>query len=276
MTLFKQIIGRGTRIRDDYDKYFFTIIDLKKATELFADSDFDGDPVQIYEPKGDEPPVPPDDDDGEFAGETGNRPEGAVISDSVPPQPGEKRLKYVIDDVQVIVVKERVQYFGSDGKLVTESLKDYTRNSIFKEYASLDAFLIAWTKAKRKSVIINELGNHGVLLDALAEEVGRDLDPFDLVCHIAWGRPALTRRERADNVRKRDYFTKYGDKTRAILDALLDKYADEGIEHIEDINILQIHPLNRLGTPVEIVSAFGGRAQFLAAVRELEAQLYAA
>jgi len=277
MTLFKQIIGRGTRIREDYDKFFFTIIDFKKATELFADPDFDGDPVQVYEPKGDEPPVPPDNGDGDTGdGDGGDDPDGEIIVDPPPPEPGKTRVKYVIDDVPVMVVRERVQYYGTDGKLITESLRDYTRDSIAKEYASLDAFLTAWTNAERKSALIAELEQQGVLLDALAEEVGRDLDPFDLVCHVAWGRPPLTRRERANNVRKRDYFTKYGDNARAILNALLDKYADEGIEHIEDINILQIYPLNSLGTPVEIVSAFGGRDRFIDALHELEQQLYAA
>ncbi len=276
MTLFKQIIGRGTRIREDYDKFFFTIMDFKKATELFADPDFDGDPVQIYEPKGDDPPVPPDDDTMDTGTETADPPGGGVIVDPPPPEPGKKRIKYVIDDVSVMVVKERVQYYGNNGKLITESLKDYTRSSIAKEYASLDEFLSAWTHAERKSVLIDELERHGVLLDALADEVGRDLDPFDLVCHIAWGQPPLTRRERAENVRKRDYFAKYGEKARSILEALLDKYTDEGIEHIEDINILQIHPLSALGTPVEIVSAFGGRDHFMNALYELEQQLYAA
>lgn len=277
MTLFKQIIGRGTRIREDYDKYFFTIMDFKKATELFADPDFDGDPVQIYEPKGDDPPVPPDDDDGDAGdGDGGDGHGGGVIVDPPPPEPGKKRVKYVIDDVPVMVVKERVQYYGNDGKLITESLKDYTRNSIHKEYASLDDFLTAWSSADQKSAVLAELEKHGVLLDALAEEVGRDLDPFDLVCHIAWGQPPLTRRERADNVRKRDYFTKYGEKARAILDALLEKYADEGIEHIEDIGVLQVHPLSTLGTPVEIISAFGGKDEFMEALHELEQQLYAA
>lgn len=190
ITLFKQIIGRGTRIRADYDKYFFTIMDFKKATELFADPDFDGDPVQIYEPKDDDPPVPPDDDDGDTgSGNGGDGPGGGVIVDPPPPEPGEKRVKYVIDDVPVMVVKERVQYYGNDGKLITESLKDYTRNSIHKEYASLDDFLTVWSSAEQKSAVLIELEKHGVLLDALAEEVGRDLDPFDLVCHIAWGQP---------------------------------------------------------------------------------------
>ncbi|NOY74400.1 MAG: DEAD/DEAH box helicase family protein [Kiritimatiellaeota bacterium] len=273
MTLFKQIIGRGTRIREDYDKLFFTIMDFKKATELFADPDFDGEPVQIYEPKGDEPPVPPyvapegegDDEGVPFS-------ESPLPPDSVP----HRKVKYVIDDVEVRVLKERVQYYGNDGKLITESLKDYSRKSITKEYTSLDTFLSAWSGADKKSAVIEEPEKHGVMLDALAEEVGRDLDPFDLICHVAWGQAPLTRQERANNVRKRDYFGKYGERAAVVLEAMLDKYADEGIEHIEDINVLQVYPLTRIGTPMEIVSAFGGREQFMAALKELEAQLYVA
>jgi type I restriction enzyme R subunit len=272
MTLFKQIIGRGTRIREEYDKYFFTIMDFKKATELFADPDFDGDPVQIYEPREGEPPVPPENDGGQ------EQPPGP--GPGIPPQPlppsGGKRIKYVIDDVPVSIVAERVQYYGTDGKLITESIRDYTRRSVLRQYRSLDVFLRAWSQAEQKSAIIAELEARGVLLDALSEEVGRTLDPFDLVCHVAWGQPPRTRRERADNVRKRDYFTKYSDTAREVLNALLDKYADEGIVPIEDFTVLNVQPITEIGTPLEIINAFGGRDQYLQAIRELEQQLYAA
>lgn len=270
MTLFKQIIGRGTRIREEYDKFFFTIMDFKKATELFADPDFDGDPVQIYEPKGDASPVPPDEEIGE------EQVGGKTPMDMPHPPTGEKRVKYIIDDVPVMIVAERVQYYGTDGKLITESLRDYTRKSVLREFQSLDAFLTAWSHADRKSAIISELEKHGVLLEALAEEVGKDLDAFDLVCHVAWGQPPRTRHERAENVRKRDYFAKYGEKACNVLNALLDKYADEGIVPIEDITILNIHPISDFGTPLELVAAFGGRQKYLEAVQELEQLLYAA
>lgn len=270
MTLFKQIIGRGTRIREEYDKFFFTIMDFKKATELFADPDFDGDPVQIYEPKGDASPVPPDEEIGE------EQVAGKTPMDMPHPPTGEKRVKYIIDDVPVMIVAERVQYYGTDGKLITESLRDYTRKSVLREFQSLDAFLTAWSHADRKSAIISELEKHGVLLEALAEEVGKDLDAFDLVCHVAWGQPPRTRHERAENVRKRDYFAKYGEKACNVLNALLDKYADEGIVPIEDITILNIHPISDFGTPLELVAAFGGRQRYLEAVQELEQLLYAA
>jgi type I restriction enzyme, R subunit len=139
-----------------------------------------------------------------------------------PPPGGGRRVKYVVNDVPVWVVAERVQYYGDDGKLITESLKDYTRKAVLREYASLDEFLTRWNAAEQKKAIIDELEGQGVLLDALAEEVGRELDPFDLICHVAYGQPPVTRRERAENVRKRDYFARFGEQARAVLEALLD------------------------------------------------------
>jgi type I restriction enzyme, R subunit len=272
LTSFKQIIGRGTRIHEDYDKFYFTIMDFKKATELFADPDFDGDPVQIYEPGADDPPFPPDDTGDDDDGNGGD-----VIIDVFPPDDeGGKRVKYVVDDVAVSVVSERVQYYGKDGKLITESLRDYTRKNVIEEYKTMDSFLRSWSKAEKKKALIEELNEQGVLLDALAEEVGRDYDPFDLVCHVAFGQPPLTRKERANNVRKRNYFTKYEDKARSVLDALLDKYADTGIVPLEDIGILKVQPIDRLGTPIEIVNCFGGRDKYMEAVKELESEIYAA
>jgi type I restriction enzyme R subunit len=272
MTLFKQIIGRGTRIREDYDKFFFTIMDFKRATELFADPAFDGDPVQIYEPRPDASPVPPDEPDGPSPA-----PVPELQPDDVPPPVvSDAPRKYYVDDVPVAVVAERVQYFGPDGKLITESLRDYTRKSVLRQYRSLDEFLQAWTNAAQKSAIIAELEEHGVLFDALAQEVGRELDPFDLVCHLAWGRQPKTRMERADGVRRRNYFSKYGDTARAVMEALLDKYADIGVAPIEDFTILNVHPISELGTPLELVAAFGGRDGYLQALSDLEAQLYAA
>lgn len=274
MTEFKQIIGRGTRINEDYDKYWFTIIDFKKATELFADKDFDGEPVVIYEPKGDDSPVPPDDNDGDGTAQGGDGEstagpgEGGLID-----EPG--RVKYVLGDVPVYVVAQRVQYYGPEGKLITESLKDYTRNTVRKDYASLDEFLRRWSKTERKAALIQELEAHGVLLTPLAQEVGKDFDTFDLICHVAFDQPPLTRRERAENVKKRNYFTKYGDQARKVLETLLEKYADTGIENIEDIKILTIDPFKNMGSAQELVSAFGGKPAYLAAIQELEQHLYA-
>ena len=277
MTEFKQMIGRGTRINEDYGKYWFTIMDFKKATELFADPAFDGEPVMIYEPKGDESVVPPDEldpDDSSVTGDgnpTGGYDDGLDGGDTG----GGGRVKYVLSDVAVYVVAERVQYYGPDGKLITESLKDYTRNTVRKDYASLDEFLRTWSQADRKAVILNELVQHGVLLEPLAEEVGKDFDAFDLICHVAFDQPPLTRRERAAEVKKRNYFAQYGEQARQVLESLLDKYADTGIEHIEDIKILTLDPFKNMGTASELVSAFGGKSGYLAALQELEQHLYA-
>ena len=271
MTEFKQIIGRGTRINEAYDKFFFTIMDFRKATELFADPTFDGEPVQIYEPGNDDPIVPPD--------EPGEPMEGGddtvICGVQVGPQgKGQRRTKYYVHDVPVSVVAERVQYYGKDGKLITESLNDYTRKAVNQNFASLNDFLRKWTSADRKQAIVDELENEGILLDALAEEVGKDFDPFDLIAHVAYGQKPLTRRERAENVKKRNYFVKYGDKARDVLEALLDKYADEGLTNLEDPKVLKVQPFTKIGTAVEIIQAFGGKEQYFQAVKDLEQQLY--
>ena len=281
MTEFKQIIGRGTRILEDYGKYYFTIMDFKKATELFADPAFDGDPVQIYEPKEDQPVVPPDDageiDPGEEASPGGiDQPFGEPPDVSIQTEGGAVSRKYYVDDVPVWIVAERVQYYGKDGKLITEALRDYTRKAVKGAFSSLDDFLRRWNAADRKKAVIEELEEQGVLFEPLAEEVGKGFGPFDLICHVAFGQPPLTRRQRAENVRKRNYFGKYSEKARRVLDALLEKYADEGIDQIEEMNVLALQPIAQHGRPIEIVRSFGGREKYLAAVQELESQLYGA
>jgi type I restriction enzyme R subunit len=274
MTEFKQIIGRGTRINEDYGKLFFTIMDFRRATALFADPTFDGDPVQIYEPGSDESPVPPDDaTDGE------QYPPEVVIVDPPwvgdPPGPDTPRpTRYVVDNVEVRVATERVQYLDEHGKLITESLRDYSRRTVRKAYASLDEFLTVWTAAERKHALLEELSAKGVFLDDLAEHVGRDYDPFDLICHVAFDAPPLTRRERAERVKKRHVFGKYGAGARAVLDALLQKYADSGLKSVESMDVLRVDPLTAFGTPVEIVRLFGGKPGYLDAVAALEAALY--
>ena len=277
MTEFKQIIGRGTRINEDYDKFYFTIMDFKKATELFADPQFDGDPVVIYTPKPGDPAVPPDETDEDanivdaadgFAPNDGSGPDAKV--------PGQSATKYYVANVPVSVVAERVQYYDANGKLVTESLKDYTRKTLMREYASLDAFLKKWTTADKKRAVIEELAAEGVFFDALAEEIGKDFDPFDMLCHVAWDRPPLTRRERAENVKKQDYFAKYGEQAQRVIAALLDKYADEGIASIEETQVLTINPFTEFGTPLEIIKMFGSAEKFHQAISELEQAIYAA
>jgi len=277
MTEFKQMIGRGTRINEDYGKYWFTIMDFKKATELFADEAFDGPPIVVYNPGPNDPPTPPE-EPGEEGGSGGGLPGGEggdIGGEGFPPGPEGKRAKYYIGDVEVHVIAERVQYYGPEGKLITESLKDYTRKAVRKDYSTLDEFLKRWTSADRKAVIIKELEEHGVLLEALALEVSKNCDAFDLICHVAFDQPALTRRERAEQVKKRNYFTKYGEQARKVLEALLEKYADTGIENIDDIKILTLDPFSKMGTASELVSAFGGKSGYIAALHELENQLYA-
>ena len=273
MTEFKQIIGRGTRINEDYNKLYFTIMDFKRATALFADPDFDGDPVQIYEPGPNDPPTPPDDppEDGDPL-----LPEDGLLDpiDIGLDGDGHRPTKYYVDDVEVIVATERVQYLGADGKLITESLKDYTRKTVQKEYQSLDAFLTKWNGTDRKHAIVEELANRGVFLDELADQVGNDLDAFDLICHVAFDQPPLTRRERVDRVRKRNVFAKYGENARAVLDSLLEKFADGGLNSLESMDILKVDPLTQYGTPIEIIQIFGGKQFYLAAIQELETQIY--
>jgi type I restriction enzyme, R subunit len=274
MTEFKQIIGRGTRINEDYNKLFFTIMDFKRATGLFADPDFDGEPVQIYEPCQNESPVPPDEMEGRDQEHPDDYADLGSEDGEEPPAVHERPAKYYVNDVEVTVATERVQYLDEHGQLITESLKDYTRKTVRKAYTSLDAFLNAWNDADRKQAIIEELSSRGVFLDELAEQVGRDYDAFDLICHVAFDQPPLTRRERADKVKKRHVFAKYGASTRAVLEALLDKYADGGIKSVESLEILKVDPLTHFGTPIEIIGLFGGKNNYLAAIRELETALY--
>lgn len=281
MTLFKQIIGRGTRINEHHGKTWFTILDFKRATELFADKDFDGEPVQIYEPGGGEPVAPPEPAlPGSTPGDPG-APDPLDPLSTLGPFAGgsgesDGPKKYVLgNNITVAVARERVQYLNAEGKLITESLRDYTRINVRKQYDSLDQFLQAWQQADRKAALLQELEAQGVLLDALADEVGKDLDPFDLLLHVAYDQPPLTRRERARSVKKRNVFTQYGPVARKVLEALLDKYADEGIVTIESNEVFKIQPFTDLGSPSELVRSFGGRPQYLSALQTLERELYA-
>jgi type I restriction enzyme R subunit len=282
MTEFKQIVGRGTRVHEDTHKFYFTLIDFRGATSHFADPEFDGEPVQIFEPGESDPIAPPDDvpftgEDGEILPDTPGADE--IIVDGEPPdisipEDEERRRKIYVDGVGAVIVAERVEYLDENGKLVTESLRDFTKKTLKKRFASLDDFLKRWKAAERKQAIVEELEAEGLPLDPIAQELGKDLDPFDLICHVAFDRKPLTRRERAENVKKRDAFTKYGAPARAVLDALLAKYADEGILNLDDTNVLKIPPLSALGTPVQLIKAFGDKRDFEQAVRELQSALY--
>jgi type I restriction enzyme, R subunit len=281
MTEFKQILGRGSRVHEDTHKFYFTLIDFRGATSHFADPEFDGEPVQIYEPGEDDPvappeDVPPTDEDGERLPETPG--EDEIIVDEPPDisirEEEEGKRKVYFDGVGATIIAERVEYMDEHGKLVTESLRDFTKKALRKRFASLDDFLKRWKAAERKQAVLDELAAEGLPLDPVAEEVGKDLDPFDLICHVAFDRKPLTRRERAENVKKRDVFTKYGPQARAVLDALLAKYADEGVLNLDDTNVLKIPPLNTLGTPVQLIKAFGGKDGFEQAVHELQSAIY--
>jgi len=286
MTEFKQIVGRGTRVHADSHKYYFTLVDFRQATNHFADPDFDGEPVQIYEAEEEDPPLPPDEPEQPDSGDDGEPSEDEVdeeevdieglADDLLPPVPGgESRRKYYIKGKSVSVLTERVEYLDENGKLVTESLRDYSRNTVRGQYASLDAFLRRWRSEERKQLIIDELAEQGLLLEPLLEEVSKELDPFDLICHIAFDQPPLTRRERAARVRK-DVFSRYGPQAKAVLEALLEKYQDEGVVgDLDNVKILEIPPFNAMGTAYQLIQEFGSRAGFQRAVHELQDCLYA-
>jgi type I restriction enzyme R subunit len=299
MTKFKQIIGRGTRIDDKYNKLWFTILDFKKATELFADERFDGIPEQIMVTKPEDiiegegdidtggtdgnetdaesvdgvnetPETYNPEDTGQTTGNEQEWPDGPIDDDEK-----ERFIKFHVSGVTVKKIAERVQYYDSDGKLVTESFKDYTRKTVMKEFGTLDDFIKKWNATERKQAIIDELADAGVIWEALEEDVSRDLDPFDLICHIAFDQPALTRKERANNVKKRNYFGKYSETAQQVLNSLLDKYENSGISEIESKQVLKVTPFDKIGRPLEIKkNVFGGKEQYEQAISDLEAALY--
>ncbi|WP_367179813.1 EcoAI/FtnUII family type I restriction enzme subunit R [uncultured Paraglaciecola sp.] len=294
MTKFKQIIGRGTRIDDKYGKLWFTILDFKKATELFADERFDGIPEKVMVTK---PEEIIEDDDDSFIGELSEDNDSGttdgvneqekdydtkevqlrveIDSDWGEDDEDKRFIKFQVSGVAVKKMAERVQYYDSDGKLVTESFKDYTRKTIQKQFTSLDDFTRKWNAAERKQTIIDELATEGVIWQALEDDISKDLDPFDLICHVAFDQPPLTRKERANNVKKRNYFTKYSEQAQTVLNALLDKYADSGVTEIESIHVLKVQPFDQMGKPMEIAKqAFGNRKGYDQAITELEAELY--
>lgn len=281
MTKFKQIVGRGTRINEEFGKMYFTILDFRNATDNFADPAFDGEPIRVKpiteaidltsiidEEENEDKPII-----DEVSGE-----EIVIVQPIVrEPNGGEeykKRPKQYINGVNVAVLISRELYFDTNGKPITTSLKDYTKNIITKHFASLDDFLIRWNQTEKKEAIIKELQEQGVMVEALYEAVDKQVDLFDLICHVAYDQPPMTRKERANNVKKRNYFTKYGEQARKVLETLLDKYADEGVENIESIDVLRVKPLDAFGSPIEIIGHFGNKQKYLEAVKELENELY--
>jgi type I restriction enzyme R subunit len=285
MTKFKQIIGRGTRINEEYGKLYFTILDFRNATDLFADPQFDGDPIRIK-------PVAEETDLQEIINEEENQSEPIIDSETGEeiilvkpeiryPEPKdsqtdvrENREKIYVNGVDVSILVSREMHFDQHGKPITTSLKDHTKEIIKEQFASMDDFLNKWKNSERKEAIIAELTNQGILVEALYEAVDKQVDLFDLICHVAYDQPPLTRAERANNVKKRNYFTKYGEQARNVLEALLDKYADQGIENLENIKILTVPPLSDFGSVTEIIKVFGSREAYDIALKELENELY--
>ncbi len=281
MTKFKQIVGRGTRINEEFGKMYFTILDFRNATDNFADPEFDGDPLRVK-------PISEDIDLTTLVEEeelektpiidevTGDELaiNDVVVRDTSIIYEIEKHPKQYVNGVDVSVLVSRELYFDNNGKPITTSLKDYTKNIIQKNFASLDDFLLTWNTADKKEVIIKELQEQGVMVEALYDAVDKQVDLFDLICHVAFDQPPLTRKERANNVKKRNYFTKYGEQARKVLETLLDKYADEGVENIESIEVLRVKPFDEYGSPIEILSHFGDKQHYLEAVKELENELY--
>lgn len=281
MTEFKQIIGRGTRLREDYNKLYFTIMDFKGATRLFSDPDFDGEPVFVYEPKIDEPVVPPEEVFGEeetnTAPEDQEQPEASDESDEV----REPRKKFYLDDVNVSLAAERSQYLDADGKLITEDyrvlLKDQIEQSLKESFGTLSDFLKRWNESDKKQAIIDELAEHGIKLELLQQAIpnGAELDLFDLIAHVAFDQKPLTRKERANNVKKRNVFGKYGEQAKAVLEGLVEKFAEHGVQDIENPQILELPPFDQLGSKTQIRRGiFGGLEQYQQAVKELETELY--
>ncbi|MDY5651847.1 MAG: DEAD/DEAH box helicase family protein [Paludibacteraceae bacterium] len=263
MTEFKQIVGRGTRLLKDHGKWHFEILDFRNATDLFRDPAFDGDPLPS---SGDDPHRDPE--------RKPEVPDDVVIIDD---DPKPKKKKLVVNGQEIRIQTEIVSVLGADGRtLETTNITDFTRRSIRNRYATLDDFLHRWTETDRKQAILDELADENVLIDAVrqANPTLEESDIFDVICHVAYGQKPLTRRERVNNVRKRNIFAKYGPECRAVLEALLDKYADQGILNMENPATLQLAPFSQIGTPVKIAKLFGGKAQFLQAVRELELELY--
>ncbi|MGL4607043.1 MAG: EcoAI/FtnUII family type I restriction enzme subunit R [Eubacteriaceae bacterium] len=281
MTEFKQIIGRGTRLLEDYGKTYFSIMDFRNASRLFADPGFDGEPEVVIDLGPGDPvndPEPEDEPRHNTGNDSVNENPAEYNTGDTPPfiDDGEdKPKKYYVGDVMVKVLSERVQYVDKDGKLITESLIDYTKKNIQNQYACLDAFLRTWTAAEKKQAILDELQDDGVLLEAVRQELGKtELDDFDLICHIAYDKKPLTKQERVANVKKRHYLYKYSDVARQVIEALLDKYANDGIKEIEETKVLQLEEFAKIGSPMKIVKVFGGKEAYQKAVQELENEIY--
>ncbi len=266
-TEFKQIIGRGTRINEEYEKRFFTIMDFREVTKHFADEDFDGKPIQIKE-------IGEDEEISNNQSEPNLLKELDRVEYSEKKEENQKREKVFVNGVNVTVLNERMQLINKDGKLVMVSLKEYTKTKVQEEFATLDEFIAQWNSFDKKEAIIAELEDKEIIIEDFKHEIGKNMDIFDMICHCAFDMPPLTRKERANRVIKRNYFTKYRDKAQKVLKVLLEKYANEGVENIENMRVLKLSDFREFGSPMEIVKLFGGKKDYINAVIELEQELY--
>ena len=273
MTEFKQIIGRGTRLRYEEGKTHFTIMDFRRVSRLFADPEWDGEIEQDddYNPNP-QPETPSEPQpEGECEGDFGNG------SDDEGSPNGRKEIQFVgKGSVTVQVLQRLVSIYDTDGKLLKqESIEDYTKESILGTYQTLENFIQTWNEEQKKEVIRNMLKERGIDLELIKRDQNMmDVDDFDFICHIAFDQKPLTRRERAEKVKKRDLFGKYGEAAKEVINALLDKYAELGIYDIESTEILKQNPFTKFGKPARIAALFGGNDKYRAVIRELENELY--
>lgn len=281
MTEFKQIIGRGTRVREDHNKAWFSILDFQGVTKLFADPGFDGFPERVMEVKEDEAIENIlDQKDPENIPLEEKEKEDILISAIVDTFDTSTDITdrppvYKISSVPYAVIKEKVQYLGPDGKLITESLQDFTKKNILDHYPTLDSFFNAWQEADRRQAIIDEINNTGIPLEELQQQVGAEFDLFDLIMHVAYDKKMMKKSERVEQVRRSNYLDKYSGQARIVVEALLSKYTDVGYKDIEDIRILTLEPFKSIGSDLEIVSMFGGKEGYLHMADEVLDIMYA-
>lgn len=282
MTEFKQIIGRGTRINEEFGKRYFTILDFRDVTDLFADPNFDGDPIRVKivgenedigNTEAEELLETEEDSSSENIDESPISPAYQIMDGNNDLQ-GEDPNKVIVNGVDVRILVSRELAFDHEGKLIVVGVKDFTRTKVKERFNTMNDFLHYWNDAERKEAIVEELTQQGILVDAFLTAVDKDADLFDLICHVAFDQKPLTRKERANNVKKRNYFSKYSEKARLVLESLLDKYADEGINNIETLDVLKLQPFDAFGSVYEIVKTFGGKDKYLKAVHELEEEIY--
>ncbi len=287
MTKFKQVIGRGTRVREDYGKTHFTILDFRNATKLFADPAFDGDPVRVFEPKNEgefdemideidqtNDGYTPDGDGMSAIGDGDAGDEVVIPGGDIGSSDNYRPKVHIVSGKRVQVIGDSVRIMDADGKLITESLTDYTRKNILGEYATLDEFLQTWSKAKQKYYILDKLAEKGIPIYELADQFDSDIDMFDIVMNIAYGQKTTTRKTRAEKARHSRFINQYQGKAREVLEALIDKYESASLKAIEARDVLKVQPLDQLGTPLEIASFFGGADGYSEAVSQLTNELY--